>query len=172
MKSSIEPPRPATFTRPTFANGSAIVAIAVRLAGFVLLWWVMAEGQWQDPVLIGGIVLVSTLVSLFLWPPGVWRWRPLAVLAFLPWFLWQSLCGGFDVSRRAFQRKPALRPEIIPATVRLPVQASCLFAWIIRLLPGTACISKEGEDFRIHLLDAASADKVGELEKRIERLVR
>lgn len=147
-------------------------AVLLRFALFTLLWWILAEGRWQEPLVIALIVVLSTLSSLFLWPLRSWRWRPLHVLAFLPWFLWQSLRGGFDVSRRAFQVRPALRPEFSSMTIHLPSCPSCLFAWIISLLPGTACISREGEDFVIHLLDSDSLPQVKILERRIHRLLR
>ena len=142
-----------------------------RLLGFTLMWWVLSEGRWQDPMPILAIIVIATFCSLRLWPTGMWKWRPLNVLAFLPWFLWQSLCGGFDVARRAYQIQPSLRPEIVSMTIHLRPESACLFAWIVSLLPGTACIHKEGGAFEIHLLDADSLPKVRELEKRISRLI-
>ena len=148
-----------------------LVAVAWRLIGFTLLWWVLSEGRWQDPGLILLIILVATFCSLRLWPAGVWKWRHMDVLAFLPWFLWQSLCGALDVARRAYQIKPFLRPRVVTMTVDLRAESACLFAWIVSLLPGTACIHKEGDKFEIHLLDEDSLPKVRELEKRIGRLM-
>jgi len=144
----------------------------VRTAVFGLLWWILAEGRWQEPLVVAAIVVLSTLTSLFLLPLRSWRWRPVQVLAFLPWFLWQSLRGGFDVSRRAFQIQPALRPEFASMSVRLSPCPSCLFAWIVSLLPGTACVSREGEKVVIHLLDSDSLPQVKDLERRIGRLLR
>ncbi|TVP79884.1 MAG: cation transporter [Puniceicoccaceae bacterium] len=146
------------------------VAVLSRLLGFTLLWWVLSEGRWQDPFLILAILLIATFCSLRLWPPGVWKLSPLHVLAFLPYFFWQSLCGGFDVARRAFQIKPALSPETVTMTMDLRPESACLFAWVVSLLPGTACIHKNGTSFQIHLLDANSESKVHQLEQRINRL--
>ncbi len=146
-------------------------AVAVRLLGFTLLWWAISEGRWEEPLLILVIIFIATFYSLRLWPPGAWRWRPLRLGTFLPYFFWQSLCGGFDVARRAFQLKPSLSPEIIEIKVDLPAESACLFAWVVSLLPGTACIHKDGTTFQIHLLDADSRAKVQNLEERMQLLL-
>lgn len=147
------------------------VALLSRLALFTLLWWILSGGRWSELAVIAVVIFVSAVSSLLLWPVGSWRWRPLAVLAFIPWFLWQSLCGGFDVAWRALQMRPSLQPRVVCMTIDLPENAACLFAWILSLLPGTACVHIEGDRFRIHLLDEVSLPKVDELRRRVARLL-
>lgn len=147
-------------------------ALLRRLALFTALWWILAEGRWSEPWVIVLVILASVAASWFVWPTGAWRWRPLAVLAFVPWFLWQSLAGGFDVARRAMQPRPALQPRVVAMEIDLPENAASLFAWILSLLPGTACVHIEGRHFRIHLLDETSLPKVEDLRRRIARLLR
>lgn len=150
----------------------ALLALLRRLALFTALWWILAEGRWNEPWVISAVILTSLAASLFVWPAGAWRWRPLAVLAFVPWFLWQSLAGGFDVARRAMQPRPALRPRVVAMEIDLPENAACLFAWILSLLPGTACVHIEGRHFRVHLLDETALPKVEDLRCRIAGLLR
>ena len=157
--------------RPGSGRLGLIATLVRRLAWFTLLWWVLAEGRWDEPLMIAVLVAAGTGCSLLLWPTGVWRWRPLQVLAFLPWFLRQSLAGGFDVARRAFQPVPALQPRVVSMDIDLPPDASCLFAWIVSLLPGTACVHRESGQVKIHLLDETCLPQVRELEARIRRLL-
>ena len=87
----------------SFLNRSMILA----------LLWIVLTGSATDALPYGAVaVVVAAALSLRLYPadrPGVGAWR---VAVFLPRFLVQSVLGGLDVARRAFDPR-------LPAELRL-----------------------------------------------------
>lgn len=143
------------------------------LAGFGLVWWVLATpraGAW-----IPGVIAVALALALFVGLGGSRgsRISMLALLRFAPWFLQQSLRGGADVARRAFSPSLPLDPAFVLYRIRLPDEgARVFFTNSISLLPGTFSARIEGFELYVHLL-ADSPDvgkKLGELEERVARV--
>ncbi len=99
--------------------------------------------------------------------------RPIAALSFLPYFLFHSLRGGWDVSIRAFRRDLPLNPARVTYLCRLPQGSSRLvFANLVSLLPGTLFLSDRGETLEIHTIDRDQPlqDELTTLERRVARL--
>ena len=144
--------------------------VLARILGFSLLWWILIEGGSLFSVLGLLGVGLAVLASFRLLPPGSWPLRPLAVVRFLPYFLWQSLLGGLDVASRAMRVRVDLTPTVITHVfVQKSESVRVLFLWVVSLLPGTAAVDLQGDKARIHVLDQRLADAatLRELERRI-----
>ena len=147
-------------------------SFALRFVAFFAAWWIMAEGRLSEYTLPFVFILIATASSRGLCPPRVWRWNALAVVRFIPWFLWNSFLGGLDVALRAFRPSMPLKPEIVDLDVEVSEKPGLLMAWVVSLLPGTACIYLEGKKMRIHVLDTrkSTMDKTRDLERRLGKL--
>jgi len=96
------------------------------------------------------------------------RWTGLA--GFLPYFLWHSLRGGVDVSRRALSPRISLAPSFLDYPLRLPAGSPRLFLTnVMSMLPGTLSVELLGDCLRVHVLDA-TADVFLELEELESRV--
>ncbi len=155
-----------------FPSAVTLQAVALRTAGFSLLWWILAEGRFEDLGFIIGCVAVAVTVSVCLWPPGAWRCRPLGLIRFVPYFLWRSLQGGIDVARRAFAPSMPLQPEVITVPLGSSESQNLLLTWIVSLLPGTAGIRLEEDNLKAHVLDSRLPVRrnIEELRDRLARL--
>lgn len=148
-------------------------SLTIRLILFALLWWILTEGA--SPMSAWGIVGIAGAVglSMHVFPAGLWNWRLVPLIRFVPYFLWQSLLGGLDVAYRALRPKVAGRPEVISYSFSLRQEpARVFFLWMVSLLPGTAAMNLQEDKARVHVLDAnlAAREKLEQLEKRIAGL--
>jgi multicomponent Na+:H+ antiporter subunit E len=128
-----------------------------RFVGLIALWIVMI-GSWQPADLIVGALTaaLATRVSLHLLPPDAGRVKLGALALRLPRFLWQSLRGGIDVARRAFDPRVPLAPGFVSYQTGFPRgHARIAFASITSLLPGTAPVEDDGGSIAYHCLDTA-----------------
>lgn len=146
--------------------------VLLRLGLLTFFWFVLSGGETREPAFAAVAIVLTVILSLWLWPPHSWPLRALEILRFFPWFCWHSLLGGWDVALRAMRRDMGLDPTIHRFSCDLPPHGRCILAWTISLLPGTACVFIREKDMEIHLLNRKSADSLRELEKRIERLLK
>jgi multicomponent Na+:H+ antiporter subunit E len=123
----------------------------------LMLWTVLSEGSTTELPFAMGFSLLAALTSLPLLPPaphhpGI---RTLSGLArFIPFFLLQSLLGGFDVARRALHPHMPLAPRLFSYRLRLPPGwPRVLFGATVSLLPGSLATRMNGDRVEIHLLD-------------------
>ena len=144
-----------------------------RLLGFSLLWWLLVGGS-TDSWPAGLIVVpLAVLLSLALRPPVPWRVSLPAALAFIPFFLLQSLRGGIDVAGRAFSARLPLAPALLEHPLRLPRGTARIFLLnTISLLPGTLSADLAGDRLVVHCLDseALATDDLRRLEDRVAAL--
>jgi multicomponent Na+:H+ antiporter subunit E len=144
-----------------------------RLVGFSLLWWLLTNGSadsWP-----AGLIMVplALLLSLALRPPVPWRISLPAALAFIPFFLQQSIRGGIDVAGRAFSTRLPLDPALLEHPLSLPRGTARIFLLnTISLLPGTLSADLVEDRLVVHCLDtdATAADDLRRLEDRIAAL--
>ncbi len=147
-------------------------SFTLRTAVFTAAWWILAEGDVADFAMPAAFILCAAASSRALCPPRAWRWHPLAVARFVPWFLWNSFLGGLDVALRAFRPSMPLKPEIIELDIEVPEKPALLLAWIVSLLPGTACVHLGESTIRIHVLDTrvSTTEKTRDLGRRLRKL--
>jgi multicomponent Na+:H+ antiporter subunit E len=147
--------------------------LALRLALFALLWWVLTEGQPDSWPLGGLFVLLATALSLALSRPV--PWSVVGFVRFVPFFLWWSLRGGIDVAWRACAPSLPIAPGILTYRLRLPPgRARVFMTGVISLLPGTLSAEIVRNDITIHILDrrASNAADLAALETKVAVLFR
>jgi multicomponent Na+:H+ antiporter subunit E len=143
---------------------------AVRLAAFGVLWWVLALGDLREPALAAVSVLAATMTSMVLWAPGTWKWHPAGLLRFVPWFLWMSMAGGWDMARRAFDPRLPLDPGFVEIELELRSEPARVFlVWVLSLIPGTVASRLEDRRLTVHVIDLRDWDP--DTIRRLEHLV-
>ncbi len=131
-----------------------------RLAVLAGLWWILDEGRmdgwWFAPAIIAGALLIQYVLPA---AESRWGWSAVGALRFIPYFLKQSIHGGWDVSRRAFLREISLDPSMFEYPSRLSnPTARLFFTHVISLLPGTLSADARGNTIRIHALTGAEPE--------------
>lgn len=131
-----------------------------RLAALAAMWWVLEEGRtdgwWFAPAIIAGAMLTHLLLPA---PASNWRWSFAGILRFIPYFLKQSIHGGWDVARRAFLRDLPLSPSLLEYPTRLQQPTARLFfTHVISLLPGTLSADTRGGIIVVHALTGSAAE--------------
>lgn len=128
--------------------------VLARGALFSLLWLILAgTDPWSWLIGLPSVAL-ATHASLALSPPRRRRPRVLALLAFIPYFVAQSLRGGFDVALRVLAPRPRIAPGFIDYHTRLTDPAArVLFLDTVSLLPGTLGADMHGQRLRVHAID-------------------
>jgi multicomponent Na+:H+ antiporter subunit E len=137
---------------------------------FAALWWLLTDGA-PDSWLLG----LPAVLAASWWTQrlrcsrsGTISW--LGLLRFIPMFLWESLRGGIDVTRRVLAPRLRLQPGFLVYQTRLrEPPARVFFANCMCLLPGTLAAELDGQRLNVHLLDA-TIDNTGEL-RRLEHAV-
>jgi multicomponent Na+:H+ antiporter subunit E len=149
-----------------------MLLLVKRFALLLGAWLVITAG---DPAALPvGVltVLAGVALSVRLVQPGARTVRLQAVLALVPSFLADSLKGGVDVARRAFDPRLPLRPGWIEYPLRLPPGLSRVsLGNFLSLMPGSLAAGEHHGALYVHCLDTS-----GELEPRIaseeERIAR
>ena len=137
-------------------RGLALPALALGLVWLLLL---RQPGVWPGA---DGWVLGALAVALALWarrrcsapalPAPSLRWRALPRL--LGVFVWQSLWGALDVTRRVCSPRMPLQPGLLELELRLPSEGQqVLLALLVSLMPGTLAARLEGGRLTLHALD-------------------
>jgi multicomponent Na+:H+ antiporter subunit E len=149
-------------------------SILTWLVLLFVVWWALAEprgGWWRAAAAGVGIGLALRL--LLPSATGDARVQPLAFLAFVPYFAWQSIQGGWDVSRRALSPSLPLDPQMVPFRLSLPPGAPRVFMTnALSLLPGTFGADLRDDELVVHLLTGgpAAETRVRDLEARVGRV--
>ncbi|EXJ13731.1 Na+/H+ antiporter subunit E [Imhoffiella purpurea] len=138
------------------------------------LGWILLAGPAPESWILGiPSVLLATWASLRLAPPRRRGLSPRGLMAFLPYFLWQSVRGGIDVAGRILHPRMPIAPGFQIYRTRLSKPAArVLFLDSISLLPGSLSADLDGDRLRIHAIDADSslAPELAALERRIAAL--
>jgi multicomponent Na+:H+ antiporter subunit E len=136
------------------AQEDTLVSTLVHAALFAALWWALTGGAASTWVLGAPVVLAATVASRRLWPHDTGWWSPWAAVRFLAFFLRESIRGGVDVARRAFDPALPLRPGLLELRSRLPAgPAEVLLVDVMSLLPGTLSVDLDGQTIVLHVLD-------------------
>ena len=144
-----------------------------RLVLFALVWLVLVGTDLQSwiigvPAVVAATVAAGRLSRLVGTDP-----RPLALIAFVPFFVWESILGGIDVARRVLGPRVLIDPALVTYRPRLTdAAARVAFLDTISLLPGTLSADFRDGIAYVHALDGSDAVVAGleRLEARIARL--
>jgi multicomponent Na+:H+ antiporter subunit E len=125
------------------------LASAVLLA---LLWLMLAR---EAAAAVGAVAVAVALWTLARTAaPGAGRLRWARVLPLAAAFLWQSLAGGIDVTRRILAPAMPLAPGLVTLRLALPDEgARVLLALLVSLMPGTLAARLQGDRLTLHVLD-------------------
>lgn len=138
------------------------ISIMLRLATFLLIWWILTDGSTASWWFGVPAVLLALITSIILLPPMHLVWYE--CIKFVPFFLFSSLTGGIDVARRAFHPRLPIDPDIIEYPLRLPAGLPQVFmSNTVNLLPGTLSVALERNILKVHVLDSQK-DYLGELD--------
>ncbi|MEJ8813968.1 Na+/H+ antiporter subunit E [Variovorax ureilyticus] len=135
---------------PTVAR--TVLSRAVLFFG---LWLVLLPSLKPADLAVGLVATVAaTWTSAHLMPPEVGHVRLLALLAFVPHFVWQSVMAGVDVARRAMSPRMRLKPGFVTCPVSLPPGlARNDFVSIMSLMPGSVPVDETVDSVIFHCLD-------------------
>ena len=152
------------------AHGPARTALT-RGLWFMALWLVLMPSAKPADLFFGLLAtFAATATSLHLLPRTAGRVQFVALLGFVPHFLWQSVVAGLDVARRAMSPAMPLEPGLASCRVGFPPGvARNEFAAITSLLPGSLPIGEEDGAILYHCLDVARpiARQVADEERRL-----
>ncbi len=146
-----------------------------RAAAFAAVWLALTGAAPGGLPFGAAAVALATWASLRLLPPRGRALRPLALLALLPHFLWESIKGGIDVARRALHPAMPLNAGWLRVPLTLPPGAARMsLGSEISLLPGTLAAGGEGDRLLVHCLDARAGmeARLCEEEARLARALR
>lgn len=130
--------------------------IVWRAGLFLLLWWILTDGDITSWWFGIPAVLLATMISIMMFPPVMFVW--FEILRFIPFFLLRSLLGGIDVARRAFQPNMSITPDLFKYPLHLPQGLpQVLMANTVSLLPGTLSTKLEKNVLTVHILDTRTA---------------
>lgn len=136
----------------------AVKSVFARLVVFAATWLVLTAGSLDEWPLALIVIVAATIASMRLWPERTWRLSLFGVMRFVPFFLAQSLLGGWDVARRALRPSMPLNPGFVDHVFQTDSEASrVLFVWIVSLVPGTASTRMLGGELTVHVLDHLEA---------------
>jgi multicomponent Na+:H+ antiporter subunit E len=159
---------------PTEPQGpSMLLHWVTRLALFSLLWLALAG---TDPAswLVGvPAILLATAAAVRLSKLVGADPRPMRLLAFVPFFVWESILGGIDVARRVLGPKLRIDPALVSYRPRLQDPAAqVVFLDTISLLPGTLSADFRDGVAEVHALDNDPSVVAGlkRLEQRVAKL--
>ena len=147
------------------------VGLVLRLAGYAVIWWILTGGEggwlWGLPA-----VFAAALFNPFP-SPASWHWRLRGVLAFVPVFVWLSLCSAADVAARAVHPRRPLTPVLVVFLWRLPTRRGrVFFANLVNLMPGTLCVGFTRKGMTLHILGepGLTLARLGRLERVVAKL--
>lgn len=140
------------------------------LAIFALIWWILGRGHGGAPLVGVVAVAAAVLIHAALGDGEAGRGSIVGALRFLPFFVVQSLRGGWNVARTALSPGMPLAPAFVLYRTRITEQhARVFFLNTISLLPGTFSARLSGPELTIHLLtrDASVVRALAALEERV-----
>ena len=148
-------------------------AAALVAAIFLVIWLLLTN---SDPasLLIGLPAIAGALILARSLAPA--KARTLSVsgmLGFIPYFLRESLRGGWNVARATLSPRMRLTPFFVDYRISLDNDGGRIFFTnCVSLLPGTLAAKLDGRHLRVHVLDDRSDPlrDLEQLEARIEAI--
>ena len=104
---------------------SRIPSYILRTLIFLVIWWVITDGNLASWGIGLPAVLLAVITSIILMPATKINWYQL--FKFLPYFIMRSFVGGIDVAQRAFhQLLVSFLAQVDPAVRNNPNDSSQL----------------------------------------------
>jgi multicomponent Na+:H+ antiporter subunit E len=147
--------------------------ILLRLFLLAALWWVISDGATTSWLIGLPALALAAWSARRLEQPSETRLNALAMLRFVPFFVWESLRGGLDVALRTLAPQLRIDPGFIRyRTTLASPSARTLLANCVSLLPGTLAADLQDDWLEIHVLSMSThpAAELARLEREIDRL--
>ena len=151
-------------------------ARAADLKRFILfygLWLGISEAR-PDLLALGLVVaLLTTAISHLVWQRSGRRISILAVLAYMPGFVWRSLKGGIDVTWRVFHPRLPISPAFVVYDSReMDETGQVLLTDALSLMPGTLGAGLDEQRATIHVLanEPSTRQLIAEEDSRVDHL--
>ncbi len=139
---------------------------------FLGLWVVMDGGAPAGFVIGVPSAVLAGWLSLRVAPGIGRRWRPVAALSLIGYFLWNSLVAGVDVAIRAFHPGLPLKPGFVTCACSIPEGPNRdLFMAVASLMPGSLPSGELGDgEIVLHCLDTNQPmdAQMSDLQRRIK----
>ncbi len=136
-----------------FVKNITLSSLVVRISLFLLTWWVLTDGDASSWWIGLPAVILSTIVSITLFPPVHITYMRLA--AFMPLFLIYSIKGALDVAFRVFHPRLPITPDMVNYSLSLPPGLPRIFmVSLVNLIPGTLVVELKDNQLRIHVMDS------------------
>ena len=151
---------------------------AGHLFFFAAVWWLLTSGDAASWIVGVIVVPLAAWISIVLCKPAA-SYRPdtklsmLRLLLFIPFFLLQSLRGGWSTACLAIRPGSAVSPGFIDYHIQLTCESARLFLLhVVSLLPGTVSVSLQGNIMRVHalVLSPQIDAELDECERRVAHL--
>lgn len=144
---------------------------ALVVAVCAALWSILAEGERASWVVGVPVVLLASAAALVLRPPMAAPVSARGCLAFVPYFLWRSLAGAFDVALRAIRPGVPVTPSLVTYRLRVTGPARVFFVNALSLLPGTLAADLRGDVVTVHVLGGSvQGARLPDLEEYVARI--
>lgn len=147
---------------------------------FILLWLLLTQGDMNSWLIGAFVVPLATCCALHVFPKDTtkhhcehWSRRPLSLIRFIPFFLEQSLKGGWESALYAIHPGREVKPGVIRYQMLLPPgSARLFFINVVSLLPGTVSAYLCRDTIAIHVLDrqADNAEALRRCEMKVAQL--
>lgn len=136
-----------------FLKNVTLPSLVFRISFFLLTWWVLTDGDASSWWIGLPAVILSTIVSITLFPPV--HITLIRLAAFIPLFLIYSIKGALDVALRVFHRRLPISPDMVKYSLSLPPGLPRVFMVnLVNLIPGTLTVQLEDNDLTIHIMDS------------------
>jgi multicomponent Na+:H+ antiporter subunit E len=153
--------------------GLRFIASLKPLLFFGGLWWLLTKGEVSSWVI--GIIVVpfSTWLSTILFNDtgigkncpahSVKKFQSIRVLRlfhFIPFFIQQSILGGWQIAKLAIRPSMPINPGFFQYNIRLQGSSARLFFMhLVSLLPGTVSAKLEKDELLIHVLEISPQNR-------------
>ena len=144
--------------------------LLVSFSGYALLWALLTGGSPGSWLIGGPAAALATAAGAYL-SRNASNFQPWAALTrFLPFFIYQSLRGAWDVARRAVSPNLPIQPGRFRYPCHLPPgPARVFFTAVVSLQPGTLFVADHGTELELHTvaLDQPWQRELGHMEHRV-----
>jgi multicomponent Na+:H+ antiporter subunit E len=149
-------------------------AALLRTVLFAGIWLIFTGADPSSWIIGVPTLMLATAASLELTPPSQRRLSLFRLTSLMPWFVWESVRGGFDVAARILRPRMRIDPGFQTYLVhRTGAQSQVLLADVVSLLPGTLSADLKENGLLVHALDRGiDLDGViGRVEQRLAAAV-
>jgi len=136
-----------------FMKNITLSSLLFRISFFQLTWWVLTNADTSSWWIGLPAVILSTIVSITLFPPVHITFIRLA--AFIPLFLIYSIKGALDLAIRVFHPNLPISPDMVKYSLSLPPGLPrVVMANLVNLIPGTLTVQLDENELTIHIMDS------------------